>query len=140
VKLDTVVVDSSAIIAILRDEPERNDFESVLDTSSRSLCSIMTFVESFMVVTSRKTNTPPDLHLALLRSLSIDLVPTDETQALAAAQAFLRFGKGRHPARLNLGDCFSYALAKSLNAPLLYKGEDFGQTDIVSAVKTDATP
>jgi ribonuclease VapC len=140
VKPTAVVVDSSAIIAILRNEPERDGFEAVLDTSTQSVCSIMTFVESFMVATSRKTNTPPDLHLALLRSLKIDLVPTDETQALAAAEAFLRFGKGRHPARLNLGDCFSYALAKSLNAPLLYKGDDFSRTDIVSALTTDVRP
>eukprot|EP01042_Synura_sphagnicola_P016952 gene16952-21432_t len=61
-------------------------------------------------------------------------IPVDDEQSVMSAQAFLRFGKGRHPAKLNLGDCFSYALAKSLNAPLLYKGEDFGLTDIAAAV------
>jgi ribonuclease VapC len=137
---ETIVVDSSAIIAILRDEPDRAVIQKRLNSSPNSLCSMVTFVESFMVVTGQNVGTSPDDHHELLDSLGISLTPLDAVQATAAAQAFLRFGKGRHPARLNLGDCFSYALAKSLNAPLLYKGEDFGQTDIVSAVKTDATP
>lgn len=94
---------------------------------------MMTFVESYMVATGRYVGTPPSLHLAFLDTLGISIVPTDQQQATLAAEAFLRFGKGRHPAGLNLGDCFSYALAKSLNAPLLYKGEDFGRTDIGSA-------
>lgn len=73
-----------------------------------------------------------------LQTLAITQYSVDAQQSALAAEAFLRFGKGRHPARLNLGDCFSYALAKSLNAPLLYKGDDFAKTDIVSAATTDA--
>ena len=136
----TVVVDSSAIIAILRDEPERAAIQSVLDKSTNSLCSLVTFVESFMVVTGRNVGTLPNDHLELISSLGISLVPLDPSQANLAAEAFLRFGKGRHPAKLNLGDCFSYALAKSLQAPLLYKGEDFAKTDIVAATAAGVRP
>jgi len=75
-----------------------------------------------------------------LQTLAIAQHPLDAEQAALAADAFLRFGKGRHPARLNLGDCFSYALAKSMNAPLLYKGDDFSRTDIASALAAGAQP
>ncbi|MFA6966679.1 type II toxin-antitoxin system VapC family toxin [Bosea sp. (in: a-proteobacteria)] len=131
--IDTVVVDSSAIIAVLRDEPDAAVLKSILDGSSNSLCSLVTFVESFMVMTGQNVGAPPELHQEFLASLGIALAPLSGAQATTAAEAFLRFGKGRHPAKLNLGDCFSYALAKSLNAPLLYKSGDFSQTDIVSA-------
>ncbi|RDJ23671.1 type II toxin-antitoxin system VapC family toxin [Bosea caraganae] len=133
-----VVVDSSAIIAILRNEPEKADLIAVLSQNSSNFCSMVTFVESFMVSTNRNQDTPVDLHLGLLAELGIKTIGLDQDQALLAAQAFLRFGKGRHPAKLNLGDCFSYALAKSLNAPLLFKGDDFSQTDIVPAIAAGA--
>lgn len=135
-----VVVDSSAIIAILRDEPDRVVIQDRLDDSPNSVCTLVTFVESFMVVTGRNAGTPPEDHHEFLASLGISLIPLDAAQANIAAHAFLRFGKGRHPASLTLGDCFCYALAKSLNAPLLYKGGDFGQTDIVSATAAGAAP
>jgi ribonuclease VapC len=135
-----VVVDSSAIIAIIRGEPERDRLLAVLDAGVSNLCSMVTFVESFMVSTNRNADTPVALHLRLLDDLGIETAPLDQKQAVLAAQAFLRFGKGRHPAKLNLGDCFSYALAKSLDAPLLYKGEDFSRTDIVSALAAGARP
>lgn len=129
-----IVVDSSAIIAILRNEPERDRLLAALNASAANFCSMVTFVESFMVSTNRNADAPVALHLRLLEDLGIEAAPLDQKQAVLAAEAFARFGKGRHPAKLNLGDCFSYALAKSLNAPLLYKGEDFGRTDIVAAV------
>lgn len=129
-----IVVDSSAIIAILRNEPERDRLLAALNASAANFCSMVTFVESFMVSTNRNANAPVALHLRLLEDLGIEAAPLDQKQAVLAAEAFARFGKGRHPAKLNLGDCFSYALAKSLNAPLLYKGEDFGRTDLVAAV------
>ncbi|WP_199777478.1 type II toxin-antitoxin system VapC family toxin [Bosea sp. FBZP-16] len=129
-----IVVDSSAITAILRNEPERDRLLAALNASAANFCSMVTFVESFMVSTSRNANAPVALHLRLLEDLGIEAAPLDQKQAVLAAEAFARFGKGRHPAKLNLGDCFSYALAKSLNAPLLYKGEDFGRTDLVAAV------
>jgi ribonuclease VapC len=72
----------------------------------------------------------------LMRSSGIEIVPVDPTLAKAAVNAFDRYGKGRHPARLNLADCFSYGLAKSRDLPLLFKGEDFSRTDIVPAWRT----
>jgi len=129
-----IVVDSSAIIAILLKEPERALFVSVLDDSADACCSAVTFVETFMVAMSRVPDFTFDRYIALMDGFGIRRVPVDDDQSVMSAQAFLRFGKGRHPAKLNLGDCFSYTLAKSLNAPLLYKGEDFGRTDIVAAV------
>ena len=128
-----IVVDSSAIIAILLKEPERALFVSILDDSADACCSAVTFVETFMVAMSRVPDFTFDQYIALMDGFGIRRVPVDDDQSVMSAQAFLRFGKGRHPARLNLGDCFSYALAKSLNVPLLYKGEDFGRTDIVAA-------
>lgn len=129
-----IVVDSSAIIAILLKEPERALFVSILDDSADACISAVTFVETFMVAMSRVPNFSFDHYIALMDGFGIRRVPVDDDQSVTSTQAFLRFGKGRHPAKLNLGDCFSYALAKSLNAPLLYKGEDFGRTDIVAAV------
>lgn len=129
-----IVVDSSAIIAILLKEPERALFVSILDDSADACISAVTFVESFMVAMSRVPNFSFDRYIALMDGFGIRRVPVDDDQSVMSVQAFLRFGKGRHPAKLNLGDCFSYALAKSLNAPLLYKGEDFGRTDLVAAV------
>ena len=128
-----LVVDSSAIVALLTEEPEASLFSDLLDATPVSYCSGVTFVETFMVLTSRIANIGvADLDKAL-QTLSIEQRPVDPEQSTIAAEAFMRFGKGRHPAKLNLGDCFSYALAKSLQAPLLYKGEDFAKTDIVAA-------
>lgn len=137
---DTIVVDSSAIVAILLEEVDAGLFLKRLSFSPRNICSAMTFVECVMVLSTRAPKLSPERFAQSLSDLAIDLVGVDPSQASLAAQAFLRFGKGRHPAKLNLGDCFSYALAKSLNAPLLYKGEDFGRTDIVSAAATGARP
>jgi len=135
-----LVVDSSAIVAILTDEAEAPAFSDLLDKRPVNYCSAVTFVETFMVLTSRIASiSVADLANAL-QTLAIEQRPVDHQQSALAAEAFLRFGKGRHPAKLNLGDCFSYALAKSLQAPLLYKGEDFGRTDIVSAATPGARP
>lgn len=135
-----IVVDSSAIIAILQAEPERSSFIDALDNSGDAVCSMVTFVESFMVSMQRKTNFALPLYASFLDDFGIRAVALDRDQADAASEAFIRFGKGRHPAGLNMGDCFSYALARSLNAPLLYKGNDFGKTDIASAMATGARP
>ncbi|WP_291644892.1 type II toxin-antitoxin system VapC family toxin [Bosea sp. (in: a-proteobacteria)] len=136
----TIVVDSSAILAILLNEPERTCFIAALDESADACCSAVTFVEAFMVAMNRVPGFSLERHAALIDSFGIRRLPVDEDQSTLSARAFLRFGKGRHPAKLNLGDCFSYALAKSLDAPLLYKGEDFSRTDIVSALAAGARP
>lgn len=133
-----IVIDSSAIVAILLGEPERATFISALDRSSDCRCSMVTFVESFMVSTNRRTGFSFEQYTAFMNGFGIKPAPIDEAQGLWASQAFTRFGKGRHPAKLNLGDCFSYALSKSLNAPLLFKGDDFSQTDIVPAIAAGA--
>jgi ribonuclease VapC len=135
-----IVVDSSALIAILQGEPERAIIVDHLNRAADAVCSTVSFVETFMVASQRLPDFDLDRHRIFLARLGIQSRVVDEEQSIIAAQAFIRFGKGRHPARLNLGDCFSYALAKSLNAPLLYKGEDFAKTDIVSAASTDARP
>lgn len=135
-----LVVDSSAIIAILTEEVEAAVFSDLLDARPVSYCSSVTFVETFMVMSSRIANLSVAGLAAALQTLAIEQRPVDAEQSALASGAFLRFGKGRHPARLNLGDCFSYALAKSLNAPLLYKGDDFSHTDIVSALAAEAKP
>ncbi len=135
-----LVVDSSAIVAILTGEAEASAFANMLDATPVNYCSSISFVETFMVLTSRIANlTVSDLAEAL-RTLAIQQQPVDPAQSALAAEAFLRFGKGRHPAKLNLGDCFSYALAKSMQAPLLYKGEDFAKTDILAATEAGARP
>jgi ribonuclease VapC len=133
-----IVVDSSAIIAILLGEPERTIFIAALDQNSECCCSTVTFVESFMVSMNRRAGFSFEQYTAFMDGFRIKSAPIDEAQGSLAAQAFLRFGKGRHPAKLNLGDCFSYALAKSLNAALLFKGDDFSQTDIVPAIAAGA--
>lgn len=135
-----IVVDSSALIAILQGEPERAAIIEHLNRAAEAICSMVSFVETFMVASQRLPNFDLDRHRTFLARFGIQSRAVDEDQSILASEAFLRFGKGRHPARLNLGDCFSYALAKSLNAPLLYRGDDFGQTDIVSALTMETRP
>lgn len=128
-----MVVDTSALIAILSREPEAEDYRRRLDEASDRLISTATLLEASMVVLSRHG----DAGLGLLRSLmtELDLQPVAFTadQAEAAVDAFRQFGKGRHPAGLNFGDCFAYALAKVMDRPLLFKGDDFARTDVVTA-------
>lgn len=135
-----IVADSSAIIAIAMGEPEAAYFQRLLADASDCICSPVTFTECVMVLIGKRAATPLRDVEALFDDLKVGRTALDIEQGRLASEAFLRFGKGRHPARLNLGDCFSYALAKSLNAPLLYKGNDFIHTDIVSAAATGARP
>lgn len=135
-----IVADSSAIIAIAFGEQEAGLFQTLLTNTPDCICSAVTFTECVMVLVGKRATTPLRDVEALFDDLKVRPVALDLEQGRFASEAFLRFGKGRHPAKLNLGDCFSYALAKSLNAPLLYKGEDFAQTDIVSAATLGARP
>jgi ribonuclease VapC len=137
---ETIVVDSSAIIAILLQENEARDLLQCLNLSMKSICSAMTFLECVMVLSTRAPQLPLPRFEEALADFGIDLVPVGADHGRLAAEAFVRFGKGRHPAELNMGDCFSYALAKSLHAPLLYKGEDFAKTDIASAMAPGVKP
>ena len=130
-----VVLDTSAVTAVVFGEPDAEMFLSVMLANAGDLqMSAGTAVEVGIVVEARQgAEATKDLRL-LVDRLGMAIVPVDRVQVEAAVAAWRRFGKGRHPAGLNLGDCFSYALAKLTAARLLYKGRDFGQTDIASAL------
>jgi ribonuclease VapC len=127
-----IVIDTSALFAIAAHELERAAFIDVLD-SEKGLISTVTYVESVMVLTGRSRRLARARVDELMQVFGIEIVPVDRKVAGAAVDGFDRYGKGRHPARLNLSDCFAYGLAKSRDLPLLFKGEDFSQTDIVPA-------
>jgi ribonuclease VapC len=131
-----MVVDTSAIIAILQLEPDANDFLYEIINADECLISAVSVLEASMVLAGPRQASaiwsPLD---ELLRQSDIDVIAFDRQQAYLARGAFLRFGKGRHPAALNLGDCAAYALAISRNLPLLFKGTDFAKTDIVPVRK-----
>ena len=125
-----MVLDTSAVLAILQNESERRQFNEAIDAAEARSLSTASFVESSMIVESRYgADGVRDLDLFIAKA-QISLVPVDEEQANLARRAFRKYGKGRHPAALNFGDCFSYALAQALNEPLLFKGNDFKQTDL----------
>jgi ribonuclease VapC len=128
-----MVIDTSALIAILRGEPEQQSFRTAIIGADVRLVSAVSKLEASMVaIGSGPAEGAQDID-DLLASLSIQVVPFDEHQANIACDAFARFGKGRHRAALNFGDCAVYALAQAEAEPLLYKGTDFGATDVVVA-------
>ncbi len=124
-----IVIDSSAVVAILLGEPESASFAMALRDNDGRVSALSVF-ESETVIMGRVGAEHIAKVRRLLESARVEIEPFDDGQARLANAAYLRFGKGRHPARLNMGDCAAYALAKSLNAPLLFKGDDFSQTDI----------
>lgn len=128
-----IVADSSAPVAVVLGEPDAEVFRDVLGTGVIAL-SAASLTETRMVVESRAgMDATRDLDL-LVADAEIDVVAYDSVHAAAAHAAWRRFGKGRHPASLNLGDCMAYATARLAGAPLLFKGDDFAQTDIASAL------
>ena len=128
-----MVVDTSVIVAILFREAERRTFyDNILDDGSARI-SAVSYMEAGMVLTSRLGDIAERTLDQTLQALGIAVVPVTAAQAKLALQAFRQYGKGRHPAGLNFGDCFSYALAKSSAEPLLFKGSDFAKTDIGAA-------
>jgi len=128
-----VIIDTSALVAIFYDEPEREEFVKRIYQADRCSLSVASFLELFMVVEKQLGADASRQVESFLRRSSIVLEPVTVEQAYLARQAFLDYGKGRHPAGLNFGDCFSYSLAKALDQPLLFKGEDFTRTDVKSA-------
>ena len=125
-----MTLDTSAILAVLLDEPEHAQFVDRIEQADRRLVSTMTVLEAAMVLEGRKgDDAGHDLDLFLERG-AIEIVPFDQEQLAYARTAFRRFGKGRHSAGLNFGDCASYALAQVSGEPLLFKGTDFGATDV----------
>jgi ribonuclease VapC len=124
-----MVIDSSAIIAILRLEAEVEEFARAMSSDPVRLLSAATMVEIGILLIARSDSAYQEFE-QLVADIEIEIVPVDEQQSRIALDAFRRYGKGRHPARLNYGDCFTYALAKLSGEPLLFKGDDFGKTDI----------
>ena len=130
-----IVIDTSAIVALVFGEPERDAIAQAVQQADRALISTVSAVEARMVVHGRRGQRAVVLLDDLLRMPVFELVPPGPAEMDAAYAAFVAFGKGSgHPAGLNFGDVFSYSLAKVRGLPLLYKGEDFAQTDIVSAM------
>lgn len=134
-----IVIDTSALVAIAFDEPERADFLKVLARYERALISTPTVVEARLVVHGRRGQRAVVLLDDLLRLPPFEIVALGLAEANAAYAAFVAYGKGSgHPAGLNYGDLFSYALAKVRGLPLLFKGDDFAQTDIEPAFRAAA--
>jgi ribonuclease VapC len=128
-----MVIDTSALVAILTGEPERTRFIATLEAAESCCLSAGTYVESSIVIDSRYGSEGlRDLDL-FLATAGADVVPLDRDQALVARRAYSRFGKGRHRAALNFGDCFAYALALTRAETLLFKGSDFNLTDVIPA-------
>ena len=128
-----MVVDSSALVAILREEPGHEPFLQKALSSDRTMVGATVAFETAMVLSGRWHRDARSTLHGLLRTIGAEIVPFTEEHYEAAVSAFLRYGKGRHPAGLNFGDCMSYALAVLSGLPLLYTGNDFSKTDITSA-------
>jgi ribonuclease VapC len=125
-----MVIDTSALAAVFFGEPERHKFLEAIVSASSRLISAATVLETGIVLEARQGEAASrEFDLFLIRA-NLQVVPVDSDQAELARSAWRRYGKGRHPAALNFGDCLAYALAKSAAEPLLAKGSDFGLTDI----------
>jgi ribonuclease VapC len=131
--MNSIAVDSSALIAIVLDEPEGSKMLAALTTCDLVFISTATWLETQIVVNVRAPQRVATL-LAIVDALAYEFVAVDAAQIEIAIAAFLKYGKGRHAAALDFGDFFSYAMARSLNLPLLFKGNDFSRTDIASAI------
>ena len=131
-----MIVDASALVAIYQDEPDAARFaKAILGASTRRI-SAVSFVEAAAVIDRSRDPVASRRFDELIAEAELVIEPVTEAQARIAREAYRDFGTGSgHPARLNLGDCFAYALAKSTGEPLLFKGSDFTQTDIASALK-----
>ena len=129
-----MIVDTSALLAILQAEPENQLLAEAIEAVSRPTISVVSFVEASIVLDARHGAEGRDRLDRVIRESRMEIAPVDLEQAQIAREAFRDFGKGRHPARLNFGDCFVYALARQRGESLLFKGEDFTRTDIRAAV------
>jgi len=129
-----MIVDSSAIVAILKDEPEGLAFSRILASAESPLLSAASYLECSIVIDKNRDPVQSAGLDKLIEEAEIAIVPVTEAQARIARQAYRDYGKGSgHPANLNFGDCFSYALARDKREPMLYKGDDFVHTDIRAA-------
>jgi ribonuclease VapC len=128
-----MIIDTSAIVAILFNEDDAEIYARAITRADSCRISAATFVETAIVVEAQTRNNGGRQLDAFIRRAGIAIEPVTEEQAHIARQAFIDFGKGRHPAGLNYGDCFSYALSKATREPLLFKGKDFAKTDLSAA-------
>lgn len=129
-----MVVDSSALFAVVFGEPERVLYLDTMSKASELMMSAPTLFECRLVALRKSGVDLETKVLSVIDDLNIRIVAFDEPQAALAADAFRRYGKGRDKAALNFGDCFAYALAKHASEPLLYKGGDFSRTDVAAAI------
>jgi ribonuclease VapC len=130
-----VILDTSALVAVLRREPDARLFRDAIAGAARPAMSAATLVELSLVASSRGGGARGVAEAdALLLENRVEIVPFTAEHAALAREGWRRYGKGNHPAALNFGDCFSYALAKARNEPLLFKGGDFAQTDVKAAI------
>jgi ribonuclease VapC len=129
-----MIIDSSALLAILLDEVDAATHANAIADAPDRKISAATWVETAQVITTRRGERGVEAFRALVETMQAKIEPVDLAQAELAYSAWKQFGKGRHAAGLNFGDCFSYALAKHRGEPLLFKGDDFSRTDIQPAV------
>jgi len=128
-----MVIDSSAVVAILQEEPETGLFLARLEADPTRLMSAASYLEAAIVIEDRfGYEGIRDLKL-FLHEAGVEIEPVTFDQSELAREAYRRYGRGNHPAALNYGDCFAYALAKAAGEPLLFKGDDFSRTDVVPA-------
>jgi ribonuclease VapC len=131
-----MIIDTSALIAILRKEPDADRYVEALAAAAECRMSAATFLETAIVVDANRDPVLSRRLDALLAEVEVVVEPVTRSQAEIARQAYRDFGKGSgHPAALNFGDCFSYALARTSSEPLLFKGDDFTRTDVTPALE-----
>jgi ribonuclease VapC len=133
-----MVIDTSAILAILLGEPDAASFSRAIAGDPKRLMSSFSALEAATVIRSRKGPVGIRELDLLLHSIGATIVSLDADQVLLARSAYEKYGKGYHPAALNLGDCCSYALSRSSGEPLLFKGNDFSQTDVVALSRSSS--
>lgn len=128
-----MIVDTSALVAIVSKEPGHEDLIATLAAATGAGIGTPTVAELGIVLAARLGTDPHSIIVRLLDEFAIDEIPFGDAHWREALAAYLRYGRGRHPARLNFGDCLTYAVAKLANEPLLYVGDDFAQTDLATA-------
>ena len=129
-----MVIDTSAVLANLEDEPERHRFNTAVAAAAVKRLSAATYVEASIVLHARRGRAGLHDLMVYVTRAGIEIVPVEQDQAEMAVEAYLRFGRGRHPAGLNYGDVFACALARTAGDRLLYKGDGFSRTDVLPAV------
>jgi ribonuclease VapC len=133
-----MIVDTSALIAILRDEPQAETLAHAIESTSVRRLSAVSFVEAAVIIDASRDPVASRRFDDLIKEAQIIIEPVTEEQARIAREAYRDFGRGTgHPAKLNFGDCFAYALAKFTAEPLLFKGDDFARTDIKRGGRQD---